>query len=215
MMHCRFFLSSMAFVPGKILMNFLLRTSCLLTILASSCRDLIPKDEKVIVVQPFADISPAKETLIYASIKKVNPNTFLRKNLPLPLMAFYPARDRYRADSLIRYLRRFGSADTIVIGLTSKDISTTKGQIPDWGIMGLAYCPGASCVVSTYRLSSKDGDNQFYKVAFHELGHTQGLPHCKDTTCFMRDAQGGNHLSSEKGFCSSCKRLLKSKGWRL
>ena len=63
------------------------------------------------------------------------------------VMAWYPARDRYRADSLIRYLGRFGSADTILIGLTNKDISTTKGQIRDWGIMGLGYCPGTSCVV--------------------------------------------------------------------
>jgi archaemetzincin len=196
-------------------MNILIRISCFLMILVSSCKGIIPEGGKVIVVQPFEDFSPEKANLIYAAIKEVNPNTLLRRSLPLPLMAWYPARDRYRADSLIRYLGRFGTADTILIGLTNKDISTTKGQIRDWGIMGLGYCPGTSCVVSTYRLSPKDRDSQFYKVAIHELGHTQGLPHCKDTTCFMRDAEGGNTLNSEKDFCSSCKRFLRNRGWRL
>jgi archaemetzincin len=52
-------------------------------------------------------------------------------------------------------------------------------------------------------------------LAFHELGHTQGLPHCKNKTCFMRDAEGGNHLGEETGFCQFCAALLKSKGWQI
>lgn len=43
-----------------------------------------------------------------------------------------------------------------MIGITQKDISTSKGQYADWGIMGLAYRPGNSCVASYYRLPSKD-----------------------------------------------------------
>ena len=81
--------------------------------------------------------------------------------------------------------------------------------------MGLGYTPGQACVVSTYRLAASGRDSQLYKVAVHELGHTQGLQHCKDTTCFMRDAEGGNHLDAEKGFCPDCKRFLRNKGWRL
>ena len=196
-------------------MNVLACISCFLMILASSCQGLVPDGGKVIVVQPFEDFSAEKANLIFTAIKEVNPNTLRRQNLPLPRMAWNQVRGRYRADSLIRYLSRFGSTDTILIGLTNKDISTTKGQIQDWDIMGLGYCPGTACVVSTFRLSPKDRDNQFYKVAMHELGHTQGLAHCKDTTCFMRDAEGGNPLNSEKDFCSSCKRFLKNRGWRL
>src|SRR5579859_2838424 len=194
-------------------MSTLTRIFCFLMIFTSSCQGRIPEGGKVVVVQPFEDFSPEKAYLISTAIKEVNPNTLLRRSLPLPAMAWYPDRGRYRADSLIRYLGRFGSADTILLGLTNKDISTTKGQIQDWGIMGLGYCPGTACVVSTFRLSPKDRDSQFYKVAMHELGHTQGLPHCMDTTCFMRDAEGGNPLNSEKDFCSSCKRILKNRGW--
>ena len=164
------------------------------SLITAACRENTPHAGKVIVLQPLGDFSPARAQLVFKEIKNINPNTFIRKPLLLPSIAYYPSRDRYRADSLIRYLSRFGSTDTILVGLTDKDISTTKGQIRDWGVMGLGYCPGNACVISTYRLSKADLDSQFYKVVIHELGHTLGLPHCKDTTCFMRDAEGGNHL---------------------
>jgi archaemetzincin len=79
--------------------------------------------------------------------------------------------------------------------------------------MGLGFEPGNACVISTFRLSKTNFAAQFYKVALHELGHTQGLPHCPNKTCLMRDAEGSNHLDEETGFCPSCKAYLKSKGW--
>ncbi|MFB9845298.1 hypothetical protein [Mucilaginibacter ginsenosidivorans] len=115
----------------------------------------------------------------------------------------------------MNYLSRPGVADTVVIGLTDKDISTRKGSINDWGIMGLGFQPGNACVISTFRLSKERRMDQFYKLALHELGHTQGLPHCNKRTCLMRDAEGGNHLDEETGFCESCRSFLKSKGWLL
>jgi archaemetzincin len=42
------------------------------------------------------------------------------------------------------------------MGLTNKDISEEKGKVFDYGIMGLAYQPGKSCVVSPFRLSKKN-----------------------------------------------------------
>ena len=61
----------------------------------------------------------------------------------------------------------------------------------------------------------KNKTEQFYKVALHELGHTEGLPHCKNKTCLMRDAEGGNPLNEEKEFCISCKKYLKGKKWNI
>jgi archaemetzincin len=107
------------------------------------------------------------------------------------------------------------SGDTTIIGLTTKDISTTKGKFKDWGIMGLANCPGTACVVSTFRLNKNKLSEQFYKVAIHELGHTSGLPHCKEKSCYLRDAEGGNPLDEEVAFCKRCTSHLKSKGWKL
>ncbi|HTE00041.1 MAG TPA: hypothetical protein VK668_12185 [Mucilaginibacter sp.] len=148
-------------------------------------------------------------------MKQINSKTILRKSIPLPLTSFSPPKNRYRADSIINYLNHFGSADTVIIGLTNKDISTSKEKILDWGVMGLGFQPGNACVVSTFRLSKTELSGQLYKLALHELGHTQGLPHCKNPACYMRDAEGGNHLDEETGFCQSCKSFLKSKGWLL
>ena len=153
--------------------------------------------------------------MIYDSLKKINPNTTLVKTMPLPSSAFYAPRNRYRADSLINYLSRLGNAGTVIIGLTDKDISTTKDNLRDWGIMGLGFQPGDACVISTFRLSKARSTGQFYKLALHELGHTEGLPHCSNKTCLMRDAEGSNHLDEERGFCEPCKSFLKSKGWLL
>ena len=103
----------------------------------------------------------------------------------------------------------------MTIGLTNKDISTDNGNIIDWGVMGLAYMPGKSCTVSPFRLSKKNINEQYFKVAIHELGHTQGLPHCLGVLCLMTDAKGKNKTDKEKGFCNKCKLFLINKGWNL
>lgn len=169
---------------------------------------------KVIVIQPFGDFSVAEAKTVFNEIKKINPSVVLKCNIPYPKSTYYKPRNRYRADSLIQFLNTRIGADSVIIGLSKKDISTTKGKNKDWGVMGLGYCPGKACIVSSFRLSKKNKTEQFYKVALHELGHTQGLPHCKNKTCLMRDAEGGNPLNEEKDFCVSCKNHLKERNWR-
>ena len=94
------------------------------------------------------------------------------------------------------------------------DISVTKGKVEDFGVMGLGYRPGKSCVASTFRLDKNNRNLQFYKIAIHELGHTQGLKHCPEKHCFMRDAEGGNPTNELSDFCNNCKLVLKSKHWK-
>jgi archaemetzincin len=171
--------------------------------------------DKVILIQPYSDFNEKLSGQVHKQMMDIYPNIVIAKTIPLPIGAYYKLRDRYRADSLIKYMSRSIGQDTIVIGMTTRDISTTKDSIADWGIMGLGYCPGNACVVSTFRLSKTKLSDQFYKVALHELGHTLGLKHCPDKTCLMRDAEGGNPLDKEKDFCPSCKSLLKTKGWNL
>lgn len=185
------------------------------TVLLASCSPSLPPANRVFVIQPFTDMPASQVSLIYKKLKEINPNATLRSPIPLPQSAYYLPRNRYRADSIINYLDRFGNADTVVIGLTGVDISTTKGTIKDWGIMGLGFQPGNACVVSTYRLSKSNLSEQLFKIVLHELGHTQGLPHCRNKTCYMRNAEGGNHLDEETGFCASCRSFLQKKGWLL
>ncbi|HTN16086.1 MAG TPA: matrixin family metalloprotease [Chitinophagaceae bacterium] len=163
-------------------------------------------------LQPYADIDAQKVQYVYKELLKVYPYVVLKKAIPLPEAAFYKAGGRYRADSLIAQLRRNTPPHHISIGLTSKDISTSKNGKRDWGVMGLGYCPGNACVASDFRLSEKDKLIQLFKVSVHELGHTQGLPHCPVPTCFMRDAKGKNHTDEETDFCPTCKAVLVRKG---
>lgn len=189
---------------------------CLLLFIAfQSCFDSQSR-HRVIVIQPFSDFPSELFQSVYRQVKLINPNTVLWSSVPLPQTAYYPLRARYRADKLIAYLKTtVADNDTVVIGLTGKDISTTKGDVADWGVMGLAYEPGRACIVSSFRLNRQRLASQFYKVVVHELGHTQGLPHCPDPSCYMRNAEGGNPTDEEHDFCPSCKAYLKSKGWRL
>lgn len=181
-----------------------------------SCRE--PQPEKnvtnfnIITIQPLGDIPAEQLLFVYDRLKSFYLSVELKKPIPLPSTAYLSERSRYRADSLINHLNRI-TGNHLTIGLTNKDISTTKGNITDWGVMGLGFCPGKACIASSFRLSKKDKYMQLFKVAIHELGHTQGLPHCVKKTCFMRDAEGGNPINEEKEFCITCRKQLEKQGW--
>ncbi|URC14417.1 Zn-dependent protease [Flavobacterium sp. B183] len=170
---------------------------------------------KIIVLQPLGSFKTEQAKNVYHKIQTINPNVVLRANIPFPENAFYRARNRYRADSIIKTIKNNIGTDSVIVGLSNCDISVTKGKTKDWGVMGLGYHPGKSCVVSDFRLSKQNKSAQFYKVVLHELGHTEGLPHCPVKTCLMRDAEGKNHLDEETDFCFKCKKHLIGKGWKL
>lgn len=167
----------------------------------------------IIDIQPFNNVSDKQVQNLYKNLKSIYPFIHVNKAISLPSSAYYAKRNRYRADSLISYLKKRTPTGHVTIGMTNMDISTTKGNIIDYGIMGLGYQPGRSCVVSTFRLNKKNLDEQFFKLSIHELGHTQGLKHCEVLTCFMRDAKGKNHTDEEKEFCIECRKHLSNKGW--
>jgi archaemetzincin len=148
-------------------------------------------------------------------LKKVNPNIALRNPIAFPINAYYEPRNRYKADSLIYFLKQITIKGHVAIGLTNKDISSSMPGYEDWGVMGLSYMPGKACIVSSFRLNKNNISDQLFKVAIHELGHTQGLHHCATITCLMRDAEGKNTTDQEKEFCPKCKSLLISKGWMI
>ena len=188
------------------------------TSLLFSCNNKKPDSKhdsfKTINIQPFNGISKDQITLVVNEIAKVYQYVVLNNTIVLPQLAFSRERNRYRADSLIRFLNDRTNENHVTIGLTNQDISTTKDSIKDWGVMGLGYCPGKACVASTFRLSKDEQKMQLFKVAIHELGHTEGLPHCSVKSCFMRDAEGRNPTNEEKEFCPKCKKYLMAKGWK-
>ncbi len=182
---------------------------------SSNLKDVKSKQLIIIDIQPYAEVPDNLVNYVYKELCQIYPHVNLLKSIPLPPSAFYVPRNRYRADSLINILKSNTKDGHVTIGLTCKDISSDKGSIKDYGIMGLGFQPGKSCVVSPFRLSKNNLNDQFFKVAIHELGHTQGLDHCPDKTCIMTDANSKNTTDNEKGFCKKCNTFLKIKGWRI
>ncbi len=165
-------------------------------------------------LQPLDEFNVNKAEKIAQQIKNIYPNIEILEQIDFPKRSFYAPRNRYRADSIIKNLSSITEKGFIKVGLTDKDISVSKGKIADFGVMGLGYRPGKACVASSFRLNPKKKDAQFYKIVIHEIGHTQGLPHCPNKTCFMRDADGANHTDELTDFCDSCKTFLKQKNWK-
>lgn len=174
-----------------------------------------PNDIKIIDIQAYEGLSEDIVNYVYSELKEVCPKINLLKVKPLPKRAYYKPRNRYRADTIIALLRDITLDGHVTMGLTNKDISTDKGAIYDFGIMGLAFNGGKAGVASTFRVSKTNIKEQYFKVAIHELGHTQGLEHCPDVTCLMTDAKGKNTTDGEKGFCKKCKAHLINRGWKL
>lgn len=187
----------------------------ILSVLVLYACNTTPKGSRVVVVQPLGQFSEKEAKRIVAQIRSLGAEAVLKNNRSIPESFYYTPRNRYRADSLIRFLKTQIGKDSIIVGILNEDISTTKDGVVDWGVMGLGYRPGNSCVVSSFRINKKKRAEQLYKVVLHELGHTEGLDHCPEVTCLMRDAEGGNPLDEEKDFCGQCKAQLKQKGWGL
>lgn len=135
----------------------------------------------------------------------------------LPDSAYHAPKKRYKAMRLLHFLREIkpNNCDKI-IGLTTKDISASKGKIEDSGIIGYGFLGGESCVVSSFRIgrgkvSEKKFRDRLAKVALHEIGHTLGLPHCEHSpVCMMNDARGTiKQIDKEKiALCSACMQKI-------
>lgn len=170
--------------------------------------------ENVILLQSFENFTLQECEVVKNKLLPIYPNLKILKPIPFPDESWNEPKTRRRADYLLNYLNQIPTKNQLVIGLTHKDISTTKGNKKDWGIFGLANCPGSACIASDFRLKGKTSEKLF-KVAIHELGHTQGLRHCPVKNCFMRNAEGKDHLDEETEFCKICKENLIKKGWKL
>ena len=171
----------------------------------------------VIAIQPLGRVSPQDLARVQAGIRALYAvDVELLPEIPIPKSAYYPPRERYRADKLLESLEAgIDKHFTKVIGLTARDISTSKDAIDDWGIFGLGKLGGRSCVVSTFRLRSGEPTDPVFharlvKVVNHELGHTFGLDHCPAVGCLMQDAGGKiATVDAESGIpCAACAARL-------
>jgi len=170
-----------------------------------------------LILQPLGPTMPAADVEFVKSslLAFYDFELTIATPVPLPQKAFYPPRQRYRAEKLLTFLQTIiPEGAERIIGLTSVDISTTKGSVSDWGIMGLATIEGRVSVLSSFRCRRKvQNANQatvrLGKVAVHEVGHSLGLDHCRTHGCIMHDGEGSAlTVDTEYDLCERCRSRL-------
>ena len=175
----------------------------------------------LIVLQPLGSTIPAAEleavSTAIAAFYAVR--VTLAAPLVLPKSAFYPKRQRYRAERLLDFLVAEGRKDArVTLGLTAVDISTTKAPYEDWGILGLATLDGGSAVLSSFRCQRRAKNAaharaRFAKTSVHELGHSFGIEHCPTPGCIMHDGEGSVLTTdTEHDLCADTRARLTSAG---
>lgn len=180
-----------------------------------------PASPRRLVLQPLGPALPSSdvEFVKRSLLTFYDFDLVIAESQPLPKKAYYPPRQRYRAEKLLEYLHTLlPQGAERIIGLTSVDISTTKGAVFDWGIMGLATIEGQVSVLSSFRCRRKvhtveQGTIRFGKVAVHEMGHSLGLDHCKTQGCIMHDGEGSaTTVDGEYDLCARCRTALSRDG---
>jgi len=187
-------------------------------------------EKRIVGIQPYEKFSIEDAKVISFVIDSFyRLETKILSVIKLPKTAFTKIKSpRYRADSIIKIQNQNIPKDVYyVLGLTNEDISVTKndkdGKVlePKWkycdfGVMGLAYRPGKSAIVSKFRIKSKNHKTEMTrlrKVAIHEFGHNLGLPHCPDKNCVMTSAaEKLSTIDNEKlALCKKCKKIINYK----
>ncbi len=189
---------------------------CLLSLLLLLAAPVGAKD-RVVVLVPLGKVEDGLLKVAKEAVEaRVDAEVRIAEPRELPKEAWYAPRQRWRAEKLIDALNADPPAGAWrIIGVTEAEISTTKGDVYDWGIAGLGDIGGRTCVASAllYRKFSKTRavlERRFADNVVHELGHTLGMPHCETKGCVMADAKGRPMQSadaSDGDYCESCRKL--------
>jgi archaemetzincin len=191
----------------------------LLTALSSSATPVDLSTPPTVVLVPLGEVDDAALQAIRAGIRShARVTVRLDPARPLPPAAWYAPRKRWRAEKILDAMDAdLPKGAWKVVAVTAAEISTTKGDIQDWGIGGLGNIDGTSCVVSTFLVRKHSKDPAAYarrmaELGVHEFGHTLGLDHCPTPRCVMSDAKGKliRSLDSSSGqFCDRCRHRLQ------
>jgi len=169
--------------------------------------------DKTVYIQPLGNVNNESLITVKTSIEKfygykcvIQPKVLLTDDI------LAKSKTRYEASKI---LKKFDSNKNLLI-ITEVDIATKHRGSNEYGIMGLGYRPGKTCVVSTFRMRKNVSKEKILerltKVSIHEVGHNLGLDHCDyDRTCIMNDARGTvKQIDMEKiQFCSRCNKMRK------
>lgn len=172
---------------------------------------------KAISIYRYCGFSLSTAKRLEKQLKSYFPVVVLKEpTLALPEKYYNKERNRYLGTGLFEELSKHCNGDA-VIGLTDYVIFKPNEISQTYGIMGVSPVGTYKCVVSSKIPSSgkEQSDDNFVKLALHELGHAFGLSHCPDQHCYMVDAEHKMKFPQTTEFCKSCKTELNAKGWTI
>jgi archaemetzincin len=177
-----------------------------------------------IYVLPVGKVEAAELRIIESALTAFFPIEIKRlPGIGLPRRAYYPPRNRFRADKLLDHVEslKLPEDGRTILAVTAAPISITKGKIYDWGIIGYVAIGGKICAYSTYYVKRglrdpEQARERIGKIAVHEFAHNLGLRHCKVRGCLMEDAQG-TPLTFDRvyDFCPRCRAQLEKVDWKV
>jgi len=136
--------------------------------------------------------------------------------MQIPKEAYNQVRCQYHSTRILAKMMKYVeklSVDT-VLGVTTLDLYVPSLNF----VFGEAHCPGKVAMISLFRLKpefyGQSANKQLFyeravKEAVHEIGHTLGLVHCKNSSCVMFFSNSILDTDRKKSiFCEKCSTLV-------
>jgi len=135
-------------------------------------------------------------------------------SMPPPDYAYDGRRGQYQSDAILTRLRHLVLPAERWLGVVDLDLYTPGLNF----VFGQATMGGPAALIalprlrqSFYGLPEKEAlfHQRVAKEAIHEMGHTYGLSHCRNTRCVMSFSNSLSDVDrKDRSFCPSCRWSL-------